>query len=132
MQKVIFMIFTMVGAMAFAAPQNYQIEMELIVDGRTVSKPTVVIQEGTKGTVTTNNANGEETFLEVTAKEGSITGVNGILMEMQVGFKDRAGKRRVAAKPRLLSKSGGKAQIIMNDKETGKDVVIKAVATRVR
>ena len=132
MKTLIGFIVMMVGAVAFAAPQNYKIDMEVFVDGKRVSKPSVTLQDGTDAQFTSKSPNGEETFLEVTAKEGTITGVDGILMEMQVGFKDRFGNKRVAAKPRLLSKDGGTAQVIINDKESGKDVIIKAVATRVR
>lgn len=130
MKNLFAIIILFLAGTAWAAPRQYEIDMELMVDGKVVSTPKIITMEGTKASIESAGAEGG-TFVEVTPSEKTIKGVDGILMEMKVGFVDDTGFRRVLAQPRILAKDGAKAQIILDDKKKNQEVTLKATAKRV-
>ncbi len=131
MKTILVLLVTLMAGVASAAPRSYKIDMEMMVDGKVVSEPTMIVQEGLKASVESKPENGEATFIEVVASEKTLHGIDGILMDLEVGYVDATGARKVAARPRLLAKDGARAQVILNDKGKNQEVSIKAKATRV-
>ncbi len=129
MKKIIALIL-IAGTSAFAANKGYDLRMNLTVDGKLVSAPQMIVEEGKTATVTQKNESGDESFIEVTASEGSVKNNNGILMKFTIGVVQKNGERKIISQPQILAKENKKAEITVGSNAGTKDMSLTVVATR--
>lgn len=126
--KMLMAALLFVGISAFASTGGYDLKMDLSLNGKLVSSPRMIVKAGEKAMITQSN-NSEESFIEVTAKEGPIQNHKGILMNFVVGTVGKDGKRTVLSEPQILAKENEPAQITV-DEANGSKMSLSVVAKR--
>lgn len=126
--KIIVTLLTIIFSLnTYAKDKGFELAMELSVEGKTVSRSTLVIEEGKQGVVSQEQDNQKTTF-EVVAKDGEFQGKKGILMNFNISHIEKDGSKTIKIKPTLLSQNGEPASItIGNGKE---EMLLKVTATR--
>lgn len=88
--------------------------MELSINGKMVSAPIISVIEGEKALITQKGEGAEENYIEVTAKrEISKTGKADIFMDLQVGYINADGSRKVVSSPKLYVAENKRAEIVV-------------------
>jgi type II secretory pathway component GspD/PulD (secretin) len=115
---------------AFAAKQEYDLKMDLSMNGKHIASPRVLVVEGEKATVS-QKSNDEEDTIEVTATEGDSQGRKGILLDFVVSVVGKDGKKKVVSRPRILTLEGEKATLSSRQNDASpEEVSLSVVATR--
>lgn len=128
MSKASLALFLFMGSSAFAATKGYDLKMDLSMNGKKVSSPRMIVQEGVAGTIEQETST-EKTFIEVVATEGTVKNNKGILMKFTVGYIEKDGTRTIVSKPQILAKENETAQITVGDNK-GKDLSLSVIAQR--
>mgnify|MGYP006921650235 CR=1 FL=1 len=113
----------------FASNKGYKLDMELSINGKTVSKPKLIVEAGKIGTIIQENDN-EKNYFEVIANEGEIQGNKGILMKFKVGHIQKDGSKKIVSHPTILTKAGEEATITVGKEAKKQEMTLKVIATR--
>ncbi len=119
MVKILMTACLLIASNVFAASKMYDLKMDLLINGKRVSTPRILVKEGETARVDQENSY-SKSFIEVVAGEGEIQNRKGILMNFTVGYIDKAGKRKIVSQPQVLAKENEIASIEvgnMNGKE---------------
>ncbi|MFS4460769.1 hypothetical protein [Bdellovibrio sp. HCB2-146] len=126
--KSLIVAFVLLGSSAFAAGPNYDLKMELSLEGKHVLSPKVIVPAGETASVDDG-----KTFVEVVANEGAIQDHKGILMKLTVGTIGKDGKRKILATPQVLAKENQAAQVTVESANGGPaDLSLSIVAKRIK
>jgi type II secretory pathway component HofQ len=126
--KLAVIVLIFVGSYAFAGASGYDLKIDLAVNGKIVSSPRILVKAGEMGTIVQKN-DAEESFVEVIATEGTINNHSGILMNFNIGFIDKNGKRNISSSPQILATENKPAQITVGEKN-GTVMSLSVVAHR--
>lgn len=119
MVKILITTCLLIAPNAFAASKMYDLKMDLLINGKRISTPRILVKEGETARVDQEDSR-SKSFIEVVAGEGEIQNRKGILMNFTVGYIDKAGKRKIVSQPQVLAKENEIASIEvsnMNGKE---------------
>ena len=117
------------GSSSFAAMRSYDLKMDLSMDGKHVSSPRVITEEGSVASIT-QQADGKTYFIDVVASEEGAKGA--INMKFVVGTVSDSGERTVVAEPTISALEKEKAEISVRDETSPARVSLSVVATRSR
>jgi len=113
------------------AVQSYKLDMNLLIDNKSVSKPKIIVQEGEKGTITQNDsATNTTTEISVVASQGEMQGRKGILLKMEVGY-NKNNVQKIVSRPQILVSEGQEALVEVVGNEGNKKMSLKIIATPV-
>ena len=135
MNKTILLV--LLGTMIFSALSvnaktrnlnGYGLEMELSLNGKVISAPQINTKVGATSFVT-QKTDTEESFIEVTAIDGSILGNEGIMMTFVVGTIDKDGNRTITSKPGLFAKENTHSEVTV-EQEQGKETLSLSVLAK--
>jgi type II secretory pathway component HofQ len=118
--KLLEIVLFAVSTSAFASSNAYDLKMDLSLDGKHVSSPRVVVNEGEPAIVTQDNG-AKKLSIEVVATEGSIQNHQGIMMRFAISTIGENGERTVIARPQILAKEGEPAKITQSDSKSGSE-----------
>lgn len=126
MKTILVAIFLFSNLSALAAPRLYEIKMDLSFNGKKASSPRIIVSEGETGMVTQENSDGK-TFVEVTAREGSVQNRQGILMSFVVGAIDKNGNKTILSKPQILAKENQMARFTSGSKDGNEEMSLSVL-----
>lgn len=129
MAKMFLTLCLFVGSSAFATIKEYDLKMDLFMNGKKVSSPRIAVRPGEVGNIIQESDN-EKNFIDVIATEGSYQNHHGILLDMIIGAIDKAGKRTILAKPRILTNENEPAQISVGEENGKKNLSLTVVTQR--
>ncbi len=129
--KLILLLSVLCFSLSFQAASNiYDLNLKLSLGGKQVSTKNIQVTEG-KVNVINDNTFGNNTYIEVLAKEGEVKTNKGILLRFKIGHINEDKSKTIVSRPIVLAKSGKEASILVS--EDGEDsVALKVVATRYR
>lgn len=120
------MVFSALAAVA--GTKGYDLRMDLTIDGKFKSSPSVLLKEGETATIF-RKIDVDENFIEVVATEGKSK--NGILMKFVVGKIGEDGERIILARPEILAKENQPASITLGGNEGGSEKMsLSVIATK--
>lgn len=108
--KGILILLSLFATSVYAAPKTYNLKMDLVLDGKAVGSPRMIVTEGQLATVT-QQKDGIQSFIDVIATDANEKDFKGIMMKFTVGYVDKDGKRTIVSKPQVLAKENSPAQI---------------------
>lgn len=124
------LLVVLASSPAFAAKNQYDLKMDLSMNGKVVASPRLLVVEGEKATVSQKSDDAENS-IEVTASEGDLQGRKGILMDFVVSVVTKDGKRTVVSRPKILTLEGEKATLSTHQNDASpEEVSLSVVATR--
>lgn len=97
-----------------ATDKMFNLQMELSIDGKVISSPSVVTADGEMATVTQETASGK-THIEVVTTEGTVGNRKGIMMRFAVSAVDEAGKKTYLGRPQIFAYENQPANITVTD-----------------
>lgn len=127
--KLLALLIFVFADTALAATDFYDVEMKVSVNGGKSSfSPSMFLVPGEPSSAA-NQVDGEETFVEVVAKEGQIQNRKGILMNLKIGKVSADGKRTILSNAQVLTEENKVAEVRVG-KQGAEDVVVSVVAQR--
>jgi hypothetical protein len=130
MKGIILLVVALFSFTTFAT-NRYKINAKIIVDGKEVSNPQLVVNEGEPAEVEIDNSPGkkENVKFRVLATDVADEKVkNEILMKFNVEYKSAT--RDVRAAPQVLAKEGSEATVRIGNRTGMHDIKMKVVASR--
>lgn len=130
-------LLVLLGAMIFSALtvnaktrdlNGYGLEMELSLNGKVISAPQINTKVGETSFIT-QKTDSEESFIEVTAIDGSILGNDGIMMTFVVGTIDKDGNRVITSKPQIFAKENTHSEVTV-EQDGGKETLSLSVLAK--
>jgi len=129
--KVLMSLILFIFSFSTFAVQSYKLDMNLLIDNKSVSKPKIIVQEGEKGTITQNDsATNTTTEISVVASQGEMQGRKGILLKMEVGY-NKNNVQKIVSRPQILVSEGQEALVEVVGNEGNKKMSLKIIATPV-
>ncbi len=127
--KLFLSLLIMIVALPSFAAEGYKLKMSVLLDGKVVSSPIVMVQKGKKATVTQENSDSKvKTEISIVANEGEIQGNKGILLDMELA-NILGDDRKIVSKPQVLVSEGKEALFeTFNGKEK---LELKVIATKI-
>lgn len=126
--KLILMLGLFISSSAMASTDGYLLKMDLFMNGKNLSSPSMTVKAGEKGEVT-QKTDSETTFIEVVANESKDKKKKGIEMKFSVGYLGKNGERTIAFKPEIRAQENEATEITVNTKE-GEKMALSVVAQR--
>ena len=112
----VFLSLACVSALG-AVPRQYQIDMKLMIDGKLVSSPRIVVNEGKKAEISDQNKKGGDgNFMEVTAHRVPSDDDDQAFLQMVVG-RIRDGKREIIGTPQVMALENEEAAMEVGEGE---------------
>lgn len=99
-----------------ATDKMFSLQMELSIDGKLISSPSVVTADGELASVTQETPNGR-THIEVVTTEGTVGKRKGIMMRFAVSAVDASGKKTYLGRPQIFAYENQPANITVTDDE---------------
>ena len=114
---------------AFASSNAYDLKMDLSLNGKHVSSPRVIVNEGEPATIT-QKTDSEGMFIEVVATEGSVQNHKGIMMKFTIGTIGKNGERIIIAKPQVLARENEPAKITQSEEGSQREQLSLSVVAK--
>lgn len=131
MQNMILAMICLFGISTFAGQNQFDLKMELSMNGELVSKPHLVVKEGKTGFVS-QTKNGETSFIEVVAREEiAPNGKEAIKMTFVVGKIAKDGTKTPISRPQIFAMPNKKAQIKVGSDSPPNELSLSVVAKKV-
>ena len=108
---------------------GYDLKMKLSVNGKIISAPHILTKAGETTTITQKTED-EESFVEVTAIDGSILGTEGIMMTFVVGTIDKDGQRTITSRPQIFAKENKQSKVTVEQDGRNEILLLSVVAKR--
>lgn len=129
MGKLMALICFLVGSSALANTNAYELKMELSMNGKHVSSPRLITEEGKQASIT-QESDGKKMFIDVIATEKETDNKQAILMKFVIGTISATGKKTIVSTPQIISLENLKAEITIGDQPGKEDLSLAVVATR--
>ena len=130
MNKTVFAFCLLSSSFCLASTNGYNLKMDLSLNGKHVSSPSLMTKAGQKATVTQKTDSGQ-TFIEVVANEGIKKGNRGVLMKFVVGMISKSGKRTILSRPQILARENQPAEIVVSKgSESKPEVALSVIVQR--
>lgn len=107
MKQLILALGILLTTPSFAAVTNYDLKMDLSINGKKVASPRMIVKEGEKGSVS-SKGDSEENFIDVIATKGK---GKSIMMDFKIGYVNKDGQRKIISEPKIIALQGEPAQI---------------------
>ncbi|MGZ3787505.1 MAG: hypothetical protein ACXVLQ_03230 [Bacteriovorax sp.] len=111
--KILGLAFLLACSSAFAST-SYDLKMDLSLNGKHVSSPRVIAQEGETATII-QKSDGKETFIDVVTTKADMK--NSVMMKFTVGTIGKNGERTILSRPQVIARENETAKISQG--ETG-------------
>jgi len=129
--KVLMLLILFIFSFSTFAVQGYLLDMNLLLDNKSVSKPKMIVQEGKKATITQNDsATNIITEISIVALRGEIQGRKGILLKMEVGYH-KNNMQKIVSRPQILVSEGKEALVEIVGDKGNQQMSLKIIATSV-
>lgn len=130
MKKALSVLLTFASISTFAT-NGYKLSMNILLDGKVVSSPKVVVKSGKKAMLRQKNSKTNlTTEISILASEGEIEGNKGIFLDLSVAHligKDR----KIVSKPKRLVSEGKEALFETSNSNGSEKFELKVIANRV-
>lgn len=110
--------------------QSYDLAFDFKINGKSISTPHLLVNEGKKGYVVTKSGL-ENLFLEVTASKTETQVNKGILLDFISGLKTHKGVQKILSRGKLLVADGETATILFPQPDNSNDTEIQ-ILTKIR
>lgn len=114
---------------AFASGESFEVKIDLLLNGKHISSPRVILKEGESATIIQKTKT-VDNFIEVRAFKNEAPNQEGILMKLIVGEIGEGGKRTIVSQPQILTKENEPSQITVNAKEKGSEKLSLSVVAK--
>ena len=125
--KILGLTFLLACSSAFASITNYDLQMDLSLNGKHVSSPRVIAKEGEIATIV-QKTDDKETFIEVITTKADMK--NAVMMKFTVGTIGKNGERTILARPQVIARENETAKISQG--ETGGQELLSLSVTAKR
>ena len=118
---------------SFAATNRYNLKMDLSLNGKPTSSPSLIVNEGEIAKITQRSSNGDENFIEVIAsrnKDGKVQ--NSVLMKFTIGTVEKSGKKIIFSKPQIIAKENEIAMISQKNNNGPEQIALSVIATTLK
>ncbi len=131
MKLVLSILLSFFSISAFAV-NGYKLKMNVLLNGKIVSSPEVVVEQGKKATLTQEDSKTNlKTNISILAKEGEIQGNKGILLDLEIAHL--VGKnKKIVTTPQLLVSEGKEALFETANINGSEKFELKVIATKVK
>ncbi|MDO9180974.1 MAG: hypothetical protein Q7U04_01135 [Bacteriovorax sp.] len=127
--RLLVSIFFLLSTSAFAASNTYDLKMNLMLNGKHVSSPRIIVRAGERATITQKQGD-EESYIDVIATE-STSQNKGIMMNFTIGKIDKDGTKTIIASPGILAKENAESNITINqDTSVNPELSLTVIAKR--
>lgn len=110
-------LLTLFSPFAFAVKKGFDIKMDIVVDGKTLSSPRIQVLEGVQTTVT-ERVKQEKTFFNLVAtQDKEMKGKQTVLMKFEIGKFDEKGQKIVVGQPQIIAFENEPASISVGTEE---------------
>ncbi|MBO9667255.1 MAG: hypothetical protein J7501_10635 [Bdellovibrio sp.] len=111
---------------------GYEFKFEVLLDGKPASQPLVHVKAGQPASFEIDQPNGDKTAIELTAKDDTMDGKPGILIDLIMANVSKNGSKLVFATPKLMVfDDSEEAEISISAQRPGQaDIKIKVIAAR--
>lgn len=131
MNKFLFGLLMMTSLIAVSAtPKQFNLKMDLSIDGKHASSPQLIVKEGQKALIQQGDKN-QTTFIEVVAIEEKSVEDKSILMKFVIGTIEKDGSRKVISTPQIRTLPSEKAEVRVGDQERPEAISFSVIPTPV-
>ena len=123
--KILGMVFLMTFETVIASTNNYNLSLDLTLNGKHVSSPRIIVKEGEIASISQKTAN-EKQFIDVIATRKK---PNNILMQFTLGTIDKNGIKHISARPQIIAKENVQTKITQGNSEK-EEFSLSVIATR--
>jgi hypothetical protein len=129
MKKHFALLLSILSFSAFSS-EGYKLDMNVLLDGKVISRPNVIVEKGKKTTLTQEDSKSKVmTEISIVATEGVIQGNKGILLNLEIAHKEGEA-RKVIARPQALVSEGKEALFETANNDGTNKMELKVTATR--
>ncbi len=129
MEKFMGLICFLVGSTVLASTNAYDLKIELSMNGKYVSSPRLITEEGKQASIT-QESEGKKIFIDVIATEKPTGSKQAILMKFVIGTISATGEKKIVSTPKIITLENKKAEITIGDQPGKEDLSLSVVATR--
>lgn len=130
MNKFLVLCLSILSLSAFSS-EGYKLDMNIMFDGKVVSKPQIIVQKGKKTTLTQeDSATKVMTEVSIVATEGEAQGNKGILLNFDIVHTDGEAKN-IKVSHKVLVREGKEALFGTSNINGDNKMKLKFTATRV-
>ena len=124
MTKMIMALTFLYSITAFSS-KMYQLEMSLFIDGKLASQAKVIVGPEKKGTFTHT----DDTEISILAREGEVQGNTGILLDLNIRYKNDDTGRLITSRPQILVHEGKRASFEVVNDSLAQELALELLAT---
>lgn len=129
MKGFVLLLVAWIASSSLASTNSYFIKTQLLVDGKLVATPQMVVLENEPASLEIKDSPDQEIKVGVTATSTATAEVqDDILMKFNLEYSSP--DRLVKSSPQLLIKEGSEATVRLADQKGDRDVQMKVVVTR--
>jgi hypothetical protein len=129
--KILGMALLMTFGTAFASANSYDLKMDLSINGKHISSPKIIVEEGKVATVTQKNDNGEELFVVVIATKKELkNNKEAVAIKFTSGMLDKNGKRSIQYETKIIALENQMAKINQGSVNGKDELALSIVATK--
>ena len=129
MGKIVALVCFLIGSSALASSNAYELKMELSMNGKHVSSPRIITEEGKPASVI-QDSDGKKMFIDLIATENKTENKQAILMKFVIGTMSAAGEKKILYTPQIITLENKKAEIKIGDQPGKEDLSLSVVAIR--
>lgn len=123
--KILGMIFLLACSSTFATT-NYDIKMDLSLNGKHVASGRVIAKEGEVATIV-QKSNNKKTFIDVITTKTDMK--NAVMMKFIIGTIGKNGKRNIFANPQVIARENETAKFSQGE-AGGQEILSLSVVAR--
>lgn len=129
--KILLLVTLTVFSFSTFATSGYKLQMNVLMDGKLVSSPELIVEKDKKAMLIQENADSKvKTEISILASEGNIDGNTGILLDMSVA-QLIGDDRTIISAPQILVSEGKEALFESSNADGTDKFELKVVPTRV-
>ena len=114
--KVFLLGLLFISGEILAATNGYEIKIDLALNGKRISQPTILVKEGELATVDQKNSK-DSSYIEVKAAEIMVADKKRIKINFTVGIVDKFGQKAVTSKHNVIVRENETTKITLDENE---------------
>lgn len=127
MRILIFVVALVCGTTTLASETQFDLDMKFSVDGKLISSPRVITNEGELAIVEVGTEEGA-THFEVLASDNQVDNEGNILLKLKVSRVLKDGTKKLISTPTIITRAGEEASI--STVEGNQKSTLKVIANR--
>lgn len=124
--KMLGLTFLFACSSVIASTTSYELKMDLSLNGKHVSSPRIIANEGEVATIV-QESDDKETFIDVITTKADIK--NTVMMTFTVGTIGKNGERTILARPQVLAREN-EAASFSQGKTGGQEIISLSVTAK--